>query len=232
MCTAPRLPYCASPALTRSAQLRVDTTTPRVSPWMDGCSCGGAFALLHILHSYILRQCSCVHAGWWLCMVFMHTSCACVCICLSCLIVPLLTHCHSNGNSGRLGLGPEVTKAVRTPTHVSSLTSRGLFVWSVACGAAHTAITTRIEVQHSTDAASEGATNVVGGLVLVTGAGWALGREQLSSFAVVKEFKNVSVHDMHTHTRIPCSMVACMRPVSCCAIHITFSHQPCFGGFL
>ena len=82
-------------------------------------------------------------------------------------------------------------KAVRTPTHVKYLTEKGLFVWSVACGSAHTAITTRIEVQQSTDSASDGATNVVGGLVLVTGAAWALGREQLNKFAIVKEFKKV-----------------------------------------
>lgn len=97
-----------------------------------------------------------------------------------------------NGNSGRLGLGPENTKAVRTPTHVSYLSEKGVYVWGVACGAAHTAITTRIEPA-SGDDSMDGVTNLVGGLVMVTGAGWALGREQLNRFAIVKEFKNVSL---------------------------------------
>lgn len=38
---------------------------------------------------------------------------------------------------------------------------------------------------------ADGLSNLTGGLVLVTGAGWALGRDQLNNFAVVKEFKTV-----------------------------------------
>jgi alpha-tubulin suppressor-like RCC1 family protein len=51
-----------------------------------------------------------------------------------------------NGNSGRLGLGAEVLGEVTSPTLVRSLVTKGLYVWTVACGAAHTAITTKIEV--------------------------------------------------------------------------------------
>jgi Regulator of chromosome condensation (RCC1) repeat len=108
----------------------------------------------------------------------------------------------SNGNSGRLGLGPENLKAQRTPQHVSYLSEKGIYVWSVACGAAHTAITTRVELQEG-DAAIEGLTNLTGGQVMVTGAGWALGREQLNRFAFVKEFKNVS-----GACRVVCSVTA------------------------
>ncbi len=52
-----------------------------------------------------------------------------------------------NGNSGRLGLGAEVLGEVTSPTLVRSLVTKGLYVWTVACGAAHTAITTKIEVR-------------------------------------------------------------------------------------
>ncbi len=51
-----------------------------------------------------------------------------------------------NGNSGRLGLGGETLGLVYAPTLVKGLVNKGLFVWSVACGAAHTAIVTKIEV--------------------------------------------------------------------------------------
>ena len=81
--------------------------------------------------------------------------------------------------------------AVRTPTHVSYLTDKGVHVWSVACGSAHTVITTKINVQSGSDPSSDGLTNVTGGDVLVTGAAWALGREQLNNFATVKQFKTV-----------------------------------------
>lgn len=74
----------------------------------------------------------------------------CVCVCVSIAPVPTLSLCLSrNGNSGRLGLGPTNLKAVRTPTHVSYLTEKGMFVWGVACGAAHTAITTKIEARYA-----------------------------------------------------------------------------------
>lgn len=99
---------------------------------------------------------------------------------------------HRNGNSGRLGLGPTKMTAVRTPTHVSYLTEKGVFVWSVACGSAHTVITTKINVQSGSEPGAEGLTNVTGGDVMVTGAAWALGREQLNNFATVKHFKTVS----------------------------------------
>jgi hypothetical protein len=46
----------------------------------------------------------------------------------------------------------------------------------------------------TTDAECEGLRHVTGGDVLVTGAGWALGREQLNSFAFVKEFREVNVN--------------------------------------
>ncbi len=52
-----------------------------------------------------------------------------------------------SGNSGRLGLGGDVLGEVHTPTLVRGLVAKGIYVWSVACGAAHTAITTRIEVR-------------------------------------------------------------------------------------
>ena len=100
-----------------------------------------------------------------------------------------------NGNSGRLGLGATQLKTVRVPTLVKSLADRGMHVWSISCGAAHTAITTRIVVEEGGGVGEpdEGATNVTGGGVLVTGAGWALGREQLDTFAVVSAFKDVRV---------------------------------------
>ena len=51
----------------------------------------------------------------------------------------------------------------------------------------------RLNVQESvtTDAECEGLKHVTGGDVLITGAGWALGREQVNTFAFVKEFRDV-----------------------------------------
>lgn len=53
----------------------------------------------------------------------------------------------------------------------------------------------------TTDAECEGLKHVTGGDVLVTGAGWALGREQLNTFAFVKEFRDVS---RLSAIRVPC----------------------------
>jgi hypothetical protein len=52
-------------------------------------------------------------------------------------------------------------------------------------------VTPPLQVGTTTDDEYEGISNVSGGQVLVTGAGWALGREQLNSFAFVKEFREV-----------------------------------------
>ena len=43
-------------------------------------------------------------------------------------------------------LGAATLGTVHYPTLVKGLVTKGLFVWSVACGAAHTAVATRIEV--------------------------------------------------------------------------------------
>ncbi len=50
----------------------------------------------------------------------------------------------------------------------------------------------------TTDAECEGLKHVTGGDVLITGAGWALGREQVNSFAYVKEFRERPAKQVRT----------------------------------